>query len=176
MTDQNSLTDDDGALEPERLPSKSAKKRDMLALQALGEALAQLTDKQFKRIEFSDSDLKDALIFYRSQPPKQHEARRRQMQFIGKLMRRLETDDLRQQLERVQGLDQEDKRLHALTEQWRDRLLQDPKALTAFLDAFQGDAQILNQLVRAAHKARSTDRDRGEARALFRALNECIRH
>ena len=148
----------------------------MLALQALGEALANLTDKQFARIEFAEPDLQDALVFYRNQPPRQHEARRRQMQFIGKLMRRIETEDLQQQLHRVQGMDAEDKRLHAQTEQWRDRLLEDPKALTEFLEIFAGDAQQLNQRVRAAVKARQAGRDRGEARALFRALSDCIRH
>jgi ribosome-associated protein len=176
MIDDHSLTDADEASALHQVPSKSAKKREMLALQALGEALAQLSDNQLKQIDFPDSDLKEALTFYRNQPRKHHEARRRQMQLIGKLMRRLETDDLRRQLDQVQGLGQADKRRHKLAEQWRDRLILEPKALTEFLDTFTGDAQQLNQLLRAAKKAHATDSDHGKSRALFRALYACIRH
>lgn len=160
----------------EEAPSKSAVKREMHALQALGAQLAELPDKQFARIEFADADLKEALEFYRSLPSKKHEARRRQLQFIGKRMRNAEIEGLEAQLHRVQGLDQEEKRIHHQAEQWRTRLLEDPKSLAEFLSQFTGDAQRLNQLLRAAKKAADQGKDKGEARALYRAVFDTLSH
>ena len=148
----------------------------MLALQALGQELAALSDKQFKKIVFPEDKLREALEFYRTIPDKKHEARRRQMQFIGKVMRRIEPDSLQAQLEAMKHTDNEEKRKHHQAEQWRDRLLEDPKKATDFLNDYVTDAQRLNQLIRAAKKARELNKDRGEARSLYRALYEAIAH
>ncbi|MEK9669867.1 MAG: ribosome biogenesis factor YjgA [Gammaproteobacteria bacterium] len=177
MNDKRSLQNDD--LIDEKFfeaPSKSAKKREMLALQSLGQELADLSDKQFKKIVFSEDALREALEFYRTIPDKKHEARRRQMQFIGKVMRGIEPDSLQTQLEAIKSTDNEEKRKHHHAEQWRDRLLEDPKKATDFLNEFSTDAQRLNQLIRAAKKARELGKDKGEARSLYRALYEAIAH
>jgi ribosome-associated protein len=177
MTDRRSFKKHD--IDPEEAlegPSKSAVKREMTALQALGERLAALPDKQFQRIEFADEALAEAIAFYRAMPAKQHEARRRQLQFIGKRMRLAPTDGLQAQLDAMQGMDADEKRHHHQAEQWRERLLADPKALTEFLSQHQGESQQLNQLIRAAVKAKTQNTDRGEFRALYRALYDAIRH
>ena len=148
----------------------------MLALQALGQELAALSDKQFKKIVFPEDKLREALEFYRTIPDKKHEARRRQMQFIGKVMRDIEPDSLQAQLEAMKNTDNEEKRKHHQAEQWRDRLLEDPKKATDFLNDYATDAQRLNQLIRAAKKARELNKDKGEARSLYRALYEAIAH
>lgn len=148
----------------------------MTALQALGEQLAELPDRQFQRIEFADESLKEAIVFYRSMPPKQHEARRRQLQYIGKRMRQAATDTLQSQLDAMQGMDADEKRHHHQAEQWRERLILDPKNLTEFLQEYPGESQQLNQLIRAAIKAKSQEKDRGEFRALYRAVFEAITH
>jgi len=148
----------------------------MLALQALGQELAALSDKQFKKIVFPEDKLREALEFYRTIPDKKHEARRRQMQFIGKVMRGIDPDPLQAQLEAMKNTDNEEKRKHHQAEQWRDRLLEDPKKATDFLNDYATDAQRLNQLIRAAKKARELNKDKGEARSLYRALYEAIAH
>lgn len=148
----------------------------MLALQALGQELAALSDKQFKKIVFPEDKLREALEFYRSIPDKKHEARRRQMQFIGKVMRGVEPESLQAQLEAIKNTDNEEKRKHHQAEQWRDRLLEDPKKAAEFLNEFSADPQRLNQLIRAAKKARELNKDKGEARSLYRALYEAIAH
>ena len=177
MNDKRSLQNDDLIDEElSREPSKSAKKREMLALQALGQALAALSDKQFRKIEFPEDKLREALEAYRAIPDKKHEARRRQMQFIGKVMRGVESESLQAQLDAMEHTDNAEKAKHHQAEQWRDRLLQEPKDATAFLDAFQTDAQRLNQLIRAARKARELNKDKGEARSLYRVLYEAIAH
>ena len=148
----------------------------MLALQALGQELAFLSDKQFKKIEFSGDALREALEFYRTIPEKKYEARRRQMQFIGKVMRSIEHESLQAQLEAMKNTVNEEKRKHHQAEQWRDRLLEDPKKATDFLNDYSTDVQRLNQLIRAAKKARELGKDKGEARSLYHALYEAIAH
>jgi ribosome-associated protein len=98
------------------------------------------------------------------------------MQFIGKVMRGVESESLQAQLDAMEHTDNAEKRKHHQAEQWRDRLLKEPKDATAFLDAFQTDAQRLNQLIRAARKARELNKDKGEARSLYRVLYEAIAH
>lgn len=148
----------------------------MLALQALGHMLAELSDKQFRKIEFPEDKLREALEAYRDIPDKKHEARRRQMQFIGKVMRGIESEKLKAQLDAMKHTDSAEKQRHHQAEQWRDRLLQEPKDAAAFLRTFQTDARRLNRLIRAARKARDLNKDRGEARSLYRALYETIAH
>ncbi|MEE2821326.1 MAG: ribosome biogenesis factor YjgA [Pseudomonadota bacterium] len=177
MDDKRSLQNNE-LIDDERLeaPSKSAKKREMLALQALGQQLATLSEKQFQRIQFPEDTLREALEFYRSIPEKKHEARRRQMQFIGKVMRSIEPDSLQEQMNTMKTTDIEERRKHRQAEQWRDRLLDDPKQATDFLNEFATDVQQLNQLIRAAKKARELNKDKGEARNLYRALYEALAH
>tara|TARA_Y100000991_G_scaffold138369_1_gene104266 strand:+ start:2280 stop:2813 length:534 start_codon:yes stop_codon:yes gene_type:complete len=158
------------------VPSKSAKKRDMLALQALGYELAALSEKQFQQIEFSEDNLLDALKTYRSIPTKRREARRRQMQFIGKLMRSVEPGSVQKQLNALKHTDDADKRKHHQAEQWRKRLLVDSKRATDFINQFPTDSQQLNQMIRAAKKAKELDNDKGEARSLYRLLYKAIAH
>ena len=148
----------------------------MLALQALGQELAALSEKQFQKIQFPEDALREALEFYRGIPEKKHEARRRQMQFIGKVMRGIEPDSLQAQWYAMKTTDNEEKRKHHQAEQWRDRLMDDPKQATDFLNEFATDVQRLNQLIRAANKARELNKDKGEARNLYLALFAAIAH
>lgn len=148
----------------------------MHAVQALGAQLVALPDGQFKRLQLDSDALREALEAYRKLPPKNHEARRRQLQFIGKVMRGVETAPITQQLEAFLHGSAEQKRVLHQAEHWRERFLNDPKSVAAFLDTVQTDAQILNQHVRAALKARERGTDRGEARALFRILVDALSH
>ncbi|MEC8126196.1 MAG: ribosome biogenesis factor YjgA [Pseudomonadota bacterium] len=177
MNDKRSLQNDE-LIDDERpeVRSKSAKKREMLALQALGQELANLSEKRFQKIQFPEDALREALEFYRGIPEKKHEARRRQMQFIGKVMRGIEPNSLQAQLDAMKTTDNEEKRRHHQAEQWRDRLLDDPKQATDFLNEFATDVQRLNQLIRAAKKARELNKDKGEARSLYSALYAAIAH
>ena len=148
----------------------------MLALQVLGQELAALSEREFQKIQFREDALREALEFYRSIPEKKYEARRRHMQFIGKIMRYIEPDSLQAQLDAMKTANKEEKRKHHQAEQWRNRLLDDPKQATNFLNEFTADRQRLNQLIRAAKKARELNKDKGEARSLYRALYEAIAH
>ena len=81
-------------------PSKSQKKRDSDLMQKLGGELARLPADQFARIDLPE-DIRQAIVDY--QRMKSFGAMRRQMQLIGKLMRRLEASAVREAIDRATG-------------------------------------------------------------------------
>ena len=111
----------DGQHDDESFVSKSQIKREMDALQDLGKELIQLTDTQLKTIPLDD-ELRDALLLARRIRNK-HEGYRRQLQFIGKLMRQRDPQPIKEALAELQGRHQQATAQFHHIEQWRDRIL-----------------------------------------------------
>ena len=115
---------------PAELPtelSKTRRKRAMEDLQALGEALAALPAERLDRIELPE-ELREAIGLYRRMSRKD-DARRRQMQYIGRLMRQVEEEPLRAALSEARGDSaMETARLHRI-ERLRTALMEDETAL-----------------------------------------------
>jgi ribosome-associated protein len=133
--------------------SRTELKRESTELQKLGEDLLTLRPELMARLAVSEK-LKDAVV--EAKRITNFEGKRRQMQFIGKLMRLVEPsvlDEVRAALSEQQGGSAEDNlRLHQ-AELWRDRLLGDDDALGAWLTAHADtDAQQLRALIRQARK------------------------
>ncbi len=137
---------DDG---PSR-PSKSLAKRQAQGLQELGEAVAALSDDRLAAIDMPEA-LRLAIRDYRR--TKSHEGRRRQMQYVGKLMRQADEDALREAVAAATlGSAKETLALHE-AERWRAELIADDDALTRWLQAHpETDTQQLRSLVRAARR------------------------
>ncbi|HRD83660.1 MAG TPA: ribosome biogenesis factor YjgA [Rubrivivax sp.] len=131
-------------------PSKTQLKQQSADLQALGQALAELPADRLAAIEMPEA-LRDAMGEWRR--TRSHEGRRRQMQFIGKLMRQADAGALHEALAAATvGSARETLLLHQ-TESWRRQLLTDEAALTRWAEAFpQSDLQQLRSLVRAARR------------------------
>ena len=111
---------------PER-PSKSQRKRDMQALQDMGAELVELSPERLARIDMPDA-LRGAIR--EAQRLTRHEARRRQLQYIGRLMRDADPAPIREALDAVKGVSAiENARQHRL-EKLRERLLEDEAVLT----------------------------------------------
>ncbi len=152
--------------------SKSQRKRDMHALQAMGKKLTELNNEQLSKIEMSDR-LRFAVT--EMQRITKHEARRRQLQYIGRLMRDEEADGIIDAIAKIENAHVEaSKDLHDL-ETWRDRLIAETKeALTEFIALHpDADVQHLRHLIRNAQKEKETQKPPGSLRALFRYLREC---
>ena len=81
-------------------PSKSARKREFLALQKLGEDLIQLKESDLRQIGLSE-DLLEAVLEARH--IKAHGALRRQKQYIGKIMRHIDPEPIRAAMARLSG-------------------------------------------------------------------------
>ncbi|MFM7120781.1 MAG: ribosome biogenesis factor YjgA [Gammaproteobacteria bacterium] len=148
--------------------SKTAQKREALRLQALGRDLAALKRAQIEALPMPEK-LAQALFVY--QRFTTHEARRRQLQFIGRLMRTVDSAPLGEALAGLRGESDEARYRQHQAEQWRTRLLADPGALTAFVDAFPDcDRQALRQALQRARKPAGESAARAAERALFRVI------
>lgn len=149
-------------------PSKSSRKRDMHKLQDLGEALVALSTDQLARMPIPDDLLeaiKDAKRF------KKHEATRRQMQYIGKLMRHIDPEPIRAQLDIFKGVSKiEIARQHRL-ERLRNEFLEDEKVIGRIAESWpHADLQHLRVLRRNALKERELGKPPRAFREMFKEL------
>lgn len=148
----------------------------MLALQELGKAVVELSSDRVKQLPLSEK-LRDAVLL--AQRTTSREGRRRQIHYVGKLMRDAPAEQIRQQMDTwANGSRQETAYLHAI-ERDRDRLIADDAALTPWLDAHPGvDVQAIRSLIRAAraeHKKNQgllpgQEPQRKHYRALYQAI------
>ena len=100
-----------------------------------------------------------------------HEARRRQMQYLGRLMRDVDPAPIRAALERWETVPREEKARFAALEGWRDRILADATALDAFVAEHpDADRAALARLADAARNERSRGEPPRAFRELFRAM------
>jgi len=154
----------------QEIVSKTRKKREMHELQALGAALAQLSELQLETIEIPEK-LREAIL--EAKRIRSHEAKRRQMQYIGRLMRDVDPVPIRSRLAEVEGSSAQATARHRRLEAWRERLLGDDEALTAFAAEYPGaDLQVLRTLIRNARKEAGLGRPPRACRELFRVLKE----
>jgi ribosome-associated protein len=131
-------------------PSKSALKRQMHELQQLGLELSELSANRCAGLELPES-LQDALEAFRR--TRSFEGRRRQLQFVGKLMRTVDPEPIREAIAASKlGSAKETLALHE-AERWRDELLASDDTLTTWVQAHPATpVQTLRNLVRAARK------------------------
>ncbi len=149
-------------------PSKTQRKREMHALQALGQRLVALNADQLGSIELPEP-LREAIADARRIHSR--EAHRRQLQYIGRLMREIDPAPIRAQLEVWDGRSRAATAAHRRAERWRERLLADDAAFTEFArDHPRADLQRLRACVREARKERLAGRDLRHFRDLFRLI------
>jgi len=161
---------DDFEAEP---PSKSELKRQVRDLQDLGDELVALPPVELDALDLPE-DLRDAVIEGRRITA--HGARVRQRLYIGKLLRRIDVEPLREALARRADVDRQRVRREHVIEQWRERLLaDDPTAWTELGGRVEGrDLQQLRSLSRQARAERDAARPPAAARQLFRRLRELL--
>ncbi|MGE5339675.1 MAG: ribosome biogenesis factor YjgA [Gemmatimonadota bacterium] len=153
-------------------PSKSQRKREMSALQDLGESLVRLGADQLARIDLPDG-LREAIVEARGISA--HEGRRRQLQYVGRLMRGIDPDPIRRALAAISGNSREAIELMHRCERWRDRLIDDDAALTDLLQTHPGiDTQPLRATIRAARRERAAGAAPRHARELYRWLHQTL--
>jgi ribosome-associated protein len=149
-------------------PSKTQRKQEMHALQALGQRLVALNAAQLASVELPEQ-LREAIA--EAQRIRSREARRRQLQYIGRLMREVDPEPIRAQLEVWDGRSREATAAHHRAERWREQLLADDAAFTEFARTHpRTDLQQLRACVREARKERLAGRDLRHFRELFRLI------
>lgn len=150
-------------------PSKTRRKQAMEELQSLGDDLAALPADRVKKMPIPE-ELREA-VMTAQRMTRHDEARRRQMQFIGKLMRGVDAAPIRQALAQARGDSAEETaRLHRI-ERLRDELLADEKVLHDIVTRYPAvDLQHLRSLRRAALKEQEQNRPPRSFRAIFQVL------
>ncbi len=155
---------------PSDRPSKSAVKRQMTGLQKLGEQLVDLPKDTLNRLQLPDI-LRAAVDEARR--IRSHSGLRRQMQYIGRLMRSIDAGPIASQLQQWQEHRNEDRdRFHQL-EHLREALVADDARLTDFLAHYpSADSQGLRTLIRNARREQERALPPRSRRELFRLLRE----
>ena len=154
---------------PER-PSKSQKKRDAHALQALGKELVALSAEQLKRIDMPEN-LRIAIV--EAQRTRSHEGLRRQMQYVGKVMRGVDTGPLTEALDVIRGLSAAAVAREHMLERMRERLMADEQVLGDIAAQWPGaDLTRLRTLRRNALREREQNRPPRAFREIFRELRQ----
>lgn len=157
--------------EDKEAKSKTLVKREMLALQSLGEQLLSLSADQINMIAMPP-ELLDAVLFAKT--IKKGEARRRQLQYIGSLMREVDPEPIRKVLDVILSGHAHETENFKQIESWRDELVGGNDAvMDEIVRRFPAaDRRTLRQLVLNARKDREENRNKKTSRALFRFLRE----
>lgn len=161
FVERGSETDEE--LKAEQVDSKTAMKRRMEALQALGADLVELKRAQIQKLPASER-LIDALLMAKEMP--RREERRRQMQYIGKLMRTEDDVALQQAWGVLTNATPQAQAYVQVVEGWRERLLADDAALQEWLGEYEDtDIQRLRSLIRQTRKDMQKQKKKQKAQA-----------
>ena len=159
-------------MEEEDFISKSQRKRDSTALQKLGAELVELAPEQLARIDMPEN-LREAILACKRFS--KHEAVRRQMQYIGKLMRDLDAGPIAQQLAQLHAPSRAQTAVFHRAEQWRTDMLDDPAAIDRFVKEFpEANPHRLRSLAGKAGEERAAERPPKHFRELFHLINKIL--
>ncbi len=152
--------------------SKTQRKQQMHSLQELGELLVELPKDKLQQLDLPEG-LRDAILNARKITA--HGGKRRQLQYIGKLMRTVDPEPIQTRIDQWNGNHAEETALLHRLENWRHRLINDDDqgALSEFLTQHPGfDVQQLRTLIRNARKEAQQQKPPKSSRELFRVLRE----
>ncbi|HET7549405.1 MAG TPA: ribosome biogenesis factor YjgA [Usitatibacter sp.] len=159
-------------MEEDDFISKTRRKKQMHALQDVGSQLVALSADELARIRMPESlreAVEDARRFTR------HEARRRQMQYIGRLMRDIDAAPIAEQLAAMKAPSRRQTALFHVAERWRQELLDDGTALERFMKEFpEADPDRLRTMVEEAREEKRAARAPRRFRELFHALSAIV--
>ena len=156
----------------EEFVSKTQKKREVEELQKLGASLVSLAPAQLAGLDLPEELL---AAVREAQRITSHEAKRRQMQFIGKVMRSLDPAPVRAALAQLDGRSGAARAEQRALERWRERLIGDDAALAEFAGQFpNAEVEHLRALIREARAEIAARRPPRAQRGLYRTLREYL--
>jgi len=152
--------------------SKTRRKKQMHDLQQVGAALVALSADELARIEMPENlrdAVEDARRFTR------HEARRRQVQYIGRLMRDIDAGPIAEQLAAMKAPSKRQTALFHVAERWRQELIADGSALERFVKEFpEADPHRIRSMVDEAREEKRGARAPRRFRELFHVLSAIV--
>jgi len=159
-------------MEDDDFISKTRRKRQMKELQDVGAALVSLSADQLARLDLPE-ELREAVLDCRRIT--KHEARRRQMQYIGRIMRDVDAGPIVEQLAAIEAPSKRQAALFHVAERWRRELLDDPQSMQRFVQEFpEADPHRLRTLVDEAREEQSAHKPPRRFRELFHVLSAML--
>lgn len=159
-------------MEEDDFISKTRRKKQMHALQDLGARLVALSAEELARIDLPETlreAVEDARRFTR------HEARRRQMQYIGRIMRGIDAGPIAEQVAALKAPSKRQTALFHVAERWRQELLSDGEALERFVKEFpDADPHRIRSMVDEAREEKRASRAPRRFRELFHLLSAIV--
>jgi len=153
-------------------PSKSQRKRDRAELEDMGEALTGLSEDRIKRMDLPE-DLRAAVL--EAKRIKSFGARRRQLKYIGKVMRHQDPAPIRAQLDALEGTSRAQTAWTHKIEHWRHRLLSDDGALNALVAEYpDADHPQLRTLIENSQREKALGKVPRSYREIFQVLRKLI--
>lgn len=152
--------------------SKTKLKAEADAVQAIGKKLVDLPKDKLIKLNLPEALFEAVMEAKRITA---NGAIRRQMQYLGRLMRDIDPSPIVDQLQRWEGKHHEENaRFHGM-ERWRTRMLADAQAVSAFLETYpQADSQQLRTLIRNAQREEAANKPPKSSRELFKLIREII--
>jgi ribosome-associated protein len=159
-------------MEEDDFISKSERKRQMTGLQVAGAALVKLSPEQLARLRLPE-ELREAVLECKRYT--KHEAIRRQMQYIGRIMRNIDAGPILSQLAALEAPSRRQTALFHVAERWRQDFLADPESIDLFVKEFPAaDPARLRELVAAAKEEKRAAKPPRNFRELFHVLNALV--
>jgi ribosome-associated protein len=159
-------------MEDDDFISKTRRKKQMRELQDVGAALVSLSTEQLARLDLPE-ELREAVLDCKRIT--KHEARRRQMQYIGRVMRDVDAGPIAAQLAALEAPTKRQSALFHVAERWRRELMDDPESMQRLVQEFpQADPHRLRALVDEAREEQSAHKPPRRFRELFHVLNAML--
>ena len=149
------------------IKSKTQLKKEADDIQHFGIEISNLPNHKIKELSLSD-EIIEAIIFYKE--IKKNSAKRRQAQFLGKLLRDFDLSNVTQEMETLKAFSRLQVKFEHEAELWRDKLINDQSALNEYINEFQPDLTNLNQTINAARKEFQSDKKSKNYRNLYRII------
>ncbi len=152
--------------------SKTRLKRQMKDLQEVGAELVKLSAEQLAHLDLPEN-LREAVLACKRFT--KHEAIRRQVQYIGRIMRDIDAGPIAERLAAMHAPSRRQTALLHVAERWRTDLLDDPESMVRFVREFpEADPNRLRELVDLAREERRAARPPKRYRELFHVLNAVL--
>ena len=149
------------------IKSKTQLKKEAEDIQQFGIEISNLPNHKIKELSLSD-EIIEAIIFYKE--IKKNSAKRRQAQFLGKLLRDFDLSNVTQEMDTLKAFSRLQVKFEHEAELWRDKLINDQSALNEFINEFQPDLTNLNQTINAARKEFQSDKKSKNYKNLYRII------
>lgn len=149
------------------IKSKTQLKKEADDIQQFGIEISNLPNHKIKELSLSD-EIIEAIIFYKE--IKKNSAKRRQAQFLGKLLRDLDLSNVNQEMGTLKAFSRLQVKFEHEAELWRDKLINGQSALNEYINEFQPDLANLNQTINAARKEFQSDKKSKNYRNLYRII------